>query len=157
MSVKTVVRYGVLVWLGTLLINAHLIGAVFLSRLHSTDLGEQLVETLCGIFSGAWVAAWLMTWLSVGARYPFVPLIQIALLIWGFVIWLRRPNLLNAAVLSLLGMCAGPVGVYVFGYPVFFLPIAVIVLLAGFLLHRIWRHYAASRFTFEKEKKPWSY
>ena len=53
MSVKTVVRYGVLVWLGTLLINAHLIGAVFLSRLHSTDLGDQLVETLFGIVSGA--------------------------------------------------------------------------------------------------------
>ena len=157
MSIKTVVRYGVLVWLGTLLINAHLIGAVFLSRLHSTDLGEQLVETLFGIVSGAWVTAWLMTWLSVGARYPFILLIQIALLISGFVLWLRRPNLFTAAVLSLLGMCAGPVGVYVFGYPVLFLPIAVIVLLAGFLLHRIWRHYAASHFSFEKEKKPWSY
>lgn len=145
MTIKTVIRYVILVWLATLLVNAHLIGAIVLTRLHSTDLGEQLGETLCGIFSGAWVAAWLMTWLSVGARYPFFPPIQIALLIFGLVVWLRRPNLLTATVLALLGMCAGPVGLYVFGYPAFFLPIAVIVFFGGFLLHRIWRSYAASR------------
>ena len=145
MSVKTVVRYGILVWLATLLINAHLLGVTFLTCLYRTDLGEQFWETLCGIFSGTWAVAWLMTWLAVGADYPFLPPLQVALLILGLVVWLRRPNLLTATVLALLGMCAGPVGPYVFGYPALFLPIAAIVFFVGFLLHRIQRAYAASR------------
>ena len=143
MRIKIVARYGTLAWLATILINAHLIGMMLLEwgGCRRSEIGMELRA----ILSGAWCSGWLRAWGHVWEYYPFFLPLQITLLILGLAIWFWRPNLLTATVLALLGMCAGPVGGYVFGYPEFSLPITAIVFLVGFLLHCVWRKHAASR------------
>lgn len=145
MRIKTVVRYSILVWLATILVNAHLIGVSLLQGWSRGEALRELGGAILVIVSGEWCWIWLAAWGYFGAHMPFLPLLQAGLLLLGLVIWLRRPNLLTATILALLGMCAGPVGYCVFGYPEMALPIAAIVFLVGFLLHCIWRRYAASR------------
>lgn len=143
MRIRAIVRYSILVWVATILINAHLLGMMLLQwgGCRRSEIGMELRA----ILSGAWFSGWLHAWEHVLQNIPFFLPLQIILLILGLGIWLWRPSLLTATVLALLGMCAGPVGGYVFGYPQFSIPIASLVFLAGFLLHCIWRKHTASR------------
>lgn len=136
---RKIVRSLMLVLLAWLLLNAHILGMLLFGiGLYPSDFRWILYALSGGV--------WLVGVLVAPDEFPvLLLLLRLLILAVGLVVWFRRPDLITATILALAGMFGGPFAIWALGYPQFSLPIAGVVFIVGFVLHRLRGMYADSR------------